>query len=249
MPEACSSRAAEVNQMDKRNAARPPTSMAEGAGRIRARVILLNASFSLDACAALLQRFVRDHTWQVPTLTVLRGLYCSQDSLCTHDPREQYMAAADTAWWLGRARRMAAVFTANDKKIAKEQFEHYVQIVGAMHHAGVGLLAGTDVTNPWVYWGFSLHDELAMFVDAGMTPLEALQAATLEPARFLHASDTLGTLQPGKVADLVVLDANPLVDIHNTQRIHAVVVRGQLIDSAARQRLLDSARVAAQKLR
>ena len=107
-----------------------------------------------------------------------------------------------------------------------------------MSRAGVPLLVGTDVSNPWVYWGSSVHDELALFVRAGLTPLAALQAATISPARFLHATDSLGTIAPGKVADLVVLDANPLDDIVNTRRIHAVVVRGVLVDSAARQRLL-----------
>ena len=109
------------------------------------------------------------------------------------------MARADTAWWQARDRRLASVFTAADERIAKTYFQHEIQIVGAMHRAGVGVLAGTDVSNPWVYWGSSLHDELAMFVDAGFTPMAALQAATIEPARFLHATDTLGTVEPGKV--------------------------------------------------
>jgi imidazolonepropionase-like amidohydrolase len=248
MPEACSSRPADVARLTKRNAAHPPTSPSEGAAQIRAEVTLLNESFSLSACAPLLERFVHDGTWQVPTLTVLRGLYCGQDYACTHDPRREYMARADTAWWQARDRRLAPVFTAADKRTAKTYFQHEIQIVGAMHRAGVGVLAGTDVSNPWVYWGSSLHDELAMFVDAGFTPLAALQAATIEPARFLHATDTLGTVEPGKVADLVVLDADPLADIHNTQRISAIVVRGQLVDSAARQRLLTAARSAAQSM-
>jgi len=248
MPAACSNRAAEVEQLERRNRTHPPASPAAAGAQILAVETLLNRSFSLDACAALLQRFVRDHTWQVPTLTVLRGLYFSLDSAFTHDPRRQYMAPADTAWWQGRARRAAMMFKPADVAIARTAFQHHVQIVGAMHRAGVGLLVGTDVSNPWVYWGFSLHDELAMFVDAGLTPMEALQAATIEPARFLHATDTLGTLQAGKVADMVLLDADPLADIHNTQRIHAIVVRGQLVDSAARQRLLDGAKAAAQKM-
>ena len=248
MAEACSSRSADVERMDHQNAMHPPKSPPEMGARIRARVTLLNASFSLNACAPLLQRFVRDGTWQVPTLTVLRGAYFSWDSAFTHDPRRQYMAPEDTAWWQARARQAAMMFTTADQAMAKQFFQHHIQIVGAMHRAGVGLLAGTDVSNPWVYWGSSLHDELAMFVDAGFTPLAALQAATIEPARFLHATDSLGTLEPGKVADLVILDADPLADIHNTQRINAVVVRGQLVDSAARQRLLSGARAAAQTM-
>jgi imidazolonepropionase-like amidohydrolase len=69
-----------------------------------------------------------------------------------------------------------------------------------------------------------------LFVQAGLTPLAALQAATIAPARFFHATDSLGTVAPGQVADLVVLDANPLDDIANTRRIHAVIAHGVLRD-------------------
>jgi imidazolonepropionase-like amidohydrolase len=248
MEEACSSRSAEAGALDARmRTHRPPTPAAFRAEALQ-RLTLLNTSFSLEACAPLLQRFVRDHTWQVPTLTVLRGYWYALDSAFTRDPRRAYMAAADTAWWQGLVRQRAQVFRPGDVAAAKEIFAHYEQIVGAMHRGGVGVLAGTDVSNPWVYWGFSLHDELANLVESGFTPMEALQAATLEPARFLGATDSLGTLERGKVADMVLLDADPLADIHNTQRISAIVVRGQLIDSAARQRLLDGARAAARTM-
>jgi imidazolonepropionase-like amidohydrolase len=105
----------------------------------------------------------------------------------------------------------------------------------------VPILAGTDELNPYCLPGFSLHDELARLVDAGLTPLAALQAATLNPARFLHATDSLGTVETGKVADLVLLDGDPLADIRNVSRIAAVVVNGRLLDSAARERLLNDA--------
>ncbi len=248
MPEACSSRGAEVAAIDRRMFSGPRPAPAAMRAQFLERSNLLNTSFSLDACAPLFQRLVRDHTWQVPTLTVLRGSYYALDSAFTHDPRRAYMAAADTAWWQGLVRRRQQVFRPGDLAVAKAFFAHHEQIVGAMHRAGVGLLVGTDVSNPWVYWGFSLHDELANFVESGLTPMEALQAATIEPARFLGATDSLGTLERGKVADMVLLDADPLADIHNTQRISAVVLRGQLIDSAARQRLLDGARAAAQTM-
>jgi imidazolonepropionase-like amidohydrolase len=248
MPDACSNRAADVERMAQENTTHPATTPADWGARIRAMVQLQNESFSLRACAPIFERFVRNHTWQVPTLTASRGVYYALDVAFTADRRRQFMAAADTAWWQGIVRRQKAMFTASDMPSAKLFFQHHVQIVGAMYNAGVGVMAGTDVTNPWVYWGSSLHDDLALFVEAGMPPLAALQSATIQPARFLHATDTLGTLQPGKVADLVVLDANPLVDIHNTQRIHAIIVRGRLIDSVARQRLLDGARSAAEMM-
>jgi imidazolonepropionase-like amidohydrolase len=245
MSEACSSRRAEAEERARRIAAHPAHSLEATRAQILDMAQFLNRSFSLGACAPLLQRFVRDHTWQVPTLTANRGTYYVFDSAFTHDPRRQYMASEDTAWWQAHARYATAMFKATDWPNATLVFKHSVQIVGAMHRAGVRLLAGTDVSNPWVYWGSSLHDELALFVDAGLTPFEALQTATIEPARFLHATDTLGTLEPGKVADMVLLDADPLADIHNTQRIHAIVVRGLFIDSAGRDRLLLAARQAA----
>jgi imidazolonepropionase-like amidohydrolase len=94
--------------------------------------------------------------------------------------------------------------------------------------AGVVLLAATDVDIPMGVPGLSLHEELVRLVEAGLTPLEALQAATLNPARVLGLADSLGRIEPGKLADLVLLDANPLENIRNTQKIGAVVADGQL---------------------
>ena len=118
---------------------------------------------------------------------------------------------------------------------------------------GIGLLIwrlgrsaerpGTDVGNPWLAAGFSLHDELTLFVQAGMPPLAALQTATINPARYLGALDSLGTIAEGKIADLVLLDANPLDDIRNTRRIRAVIVNGCILTRAALDSLLATVRV------
>lgn len=111
--------------------------------------------------------------------------------------------------------------------------------VRQLHGAGVTLLAGTDVGNAFLVPGASLHEELRRLVEnGGLSRLEALQAATLNPARVLGVSDSLGTIEPGKLADLVLLDANPLVDISNTQRIRAVVTDGRLLRRADLDRLL-----------
>lgn len=110
-------------------------------------------------------------------------------------------------------------------------FTGFVALVGMMNRAGVTLLAGTDLSGfKWIHAGASLHDELALFVDAGLTPMQALQAATRNPARFLHVE--AGTIEVGKRADLVLLDANPLDDIRNTRRIYAVVLDGTLFNRA-----------------
>jgi imidazolonepropionase-like amidohydrolase len=112
-----------------------------------------------------------------------------------------------------------------------------------MRGAGVAFLAGTDIGAPLLVPGFSLHDELALLVrDAGMTPLQALQAATITPARVMGLADSLGTVEAGRVADLVLLDADPLAEIGNTRRIHAVVANGRLYEAAELARLLEGAR-------
>jgi adenine deaminase len=100
------------------------------------------------------------------------------------------------------------------------------------------LLAATDVDIPMGVPGLSLHEELVRLVEAGLTPLEALQAATLNPARVLGLADSLGRIEPGKLADLVLLDANPLENIRNTQKIGAVVADGQLYRRSDLDRLL-----------
>jgi imidazolonepropionase-like amidohydrolase len=113
-----------------------------------------------------------------------------------------------------------------------------LELVRLHYEAGVTLLAGTDVGVPLVAPGFSLHEELMRLVDAGLTPLGALQTATLNPAQVLGLSDSLGTVNTGKLADLVLLDANPLEDIRNTQKIRAVVANGRLFRRADLDRLL-----------
>jgi imidazolonepropionase-like amidohydrolase len=100
------------------------------------------------------------------------------------------------------------------------------------------LLAGTDVGVPLQVPGISLHVELERLVEAGLSPLEALRAATLNPARVLDMTDSLGTVEAGKLADLVLLDANPLADIRNTQKIRAVVANGRLYRRAQLDQLL-----------
>jgi len=118
-------------------------------------------------------------------------------------------------------------------------------VVGMMNKAGVPMMAGTDLANPFIYSGFSLHDELALFVEAGLTPGEALKTATYNPAKFLGMLDRLGTVEKGKIADLVLVDANPLEDIRNTQKIRAVVMNGRYLDRPALDKMLADAAAAA----
>ena len=105
-------------------------------------------------------------------------------------------------------------------------------------------MAGTDAGNPYCFPGFSLHDELELFVQSGLTPLAALQTATLNPAKFLGRTGDLGTIEPGKLASLVLLRADPLSDIHNTTQIESVWLEGKY-DREALTQILDGIKTAA----
>jgi hypothetical protein len=114
----------------------------------------------------------------------------------------------------------------------------YAENAHLLNEAGVLLLAGTDVGIPALIPGISLHEELELLVEAGLTPLQVLRTATINPARVLGQADSLGSIEVGKLADVVLLEANPLADIRNTQRIRAVVADGRLYRRAQLDRLL-----------
>jgi imidazolonepropionase-like amidohydrolase len=120
------------------------------------------------------------------------------------------------------------------KKVAirREAFRKLMELARRMHEAGVTMLAGSDFSDWALVPGIDLHNELGLLVQAGFTPMEAIQAATSAPTRFLGRAADLGTIEPGKLADLVLLDADPLEDISHTRKIHAVVLGGRLFEVA-----------------
>jgi imidazolonepropionase-like amidohydrolase len=111
---------------------------------------------------------------------------------------------------------------------AKGLYEKLTQLLLAMHRAGVSIMAGTDSGKP----GEALHEELELLVAAGLSPAQALRSATVEPARYLDAAESLGAVEQGRTADLVLLDADPLADIRNTRKIAAVVLDGKYLSKA-----------------
>jgi hypothetical protein len=185
-----------------------------------------------------------NRTWQVPTITVLR-MVNSPLGAFDDDPRLVYIPEAYRQPWAER-HAIFAPKTPEQIEIQARFLDSQIALVGAMEQAGVPLAAGTDCSNPYVIPGFSLHDELANLVQAGLSPMRAIQAATRDAARCLGIDHRHGTVTPGKAADFVVLDANPLHDIANTTRINAVVTRGRLIGHAEREQLLADVRAAAQ---
>jgi hypothetical protein len=182
--------------------------------------------------------------WAVPTLVITYPLGMLPDTVLGSDSTLKYRSAG-----LRRLEKVMMTMPTNVTPAAgivgRKIFQKRVGLVGVMHRAGIPLMTGTDAPGKNALAGFSLHDELAFFVEGGLSPMDALRSATYEPARYLNALDSLGTIAPGKIADLVLLDANPLQNIINTRRIAAVIWNGRVIDAAARKRLLEAAELAA----
>jgi imidazolonepropionase-like amidohydrolase len=185
-----------------------------------------------DRTAAALAR-----TDQVQVPTLVLPYFEAQGSPRTlgHDPRSRYLRPDEQARW---ERNFKEGYPVAGDKLAARRWEISRQIVKTLHAAGVRILAGTDAPMPQVYPGFSLHKELELLVEAGLSPVDALRAATIWPAEFLGLSESTGSIAEGKRADLLLLDGNPLADISQTQRIQAVVLDGRLLQRPDLERLM-----------
>ena len=191
-----------------------------------------------DAKAAtLFAVFKKNRTWQCPTLIMRHNYATLDDPRMAEDPRLKYVKPSWRERWL-RMTRESVNSPAGEWAKRRETVRREKRLVGMMQRAGVSILAGTDDANPYSFPGFSLHDELSMLVEAGLTPAQALRAATKSAAEFLGRLDSLGSVATGKLADLVLLDADPLADIRNTKRIYGVVVRGRFLDREELNRML-----------
>ncbi|HKC70956.1 MAG TPA: amidohydrolase family protein [Terriglobales bacterium] len=210
---------------------------------------LLLASQDEQKCGSLIKLLAQSQTWQVPTLAWQRGgTFLDQRDL-KHQPLDKYVPAywRDVTWRRFTDEMMPDLLR-DPLPLRREYFARNLQIVGALHRGGVPFMAGTD-TAPGVYImpGFSLHDELANFVESGFTPMESLQTATSNPAKFLGMESSFGSVEPGKIADLVLLSANPLEDIRNTTKISAVISNGRLFDRVALDHILLNVETAAKR--
>ena len=163
--------------------------------------------------AGLISLLAKNNTWQVPTLVWTQTQANLDDDPPAADSLLKYVPASIRKQW--QAQQTSAEQVAEYKRDAA----HNPAIVEQMRKAGVRFLAGSDGPDPMVVPGFSLHRELELLVESGFSSLEALQAATLNPALFLGMGEKYGAVEKGHIADLVLLDADPLVDIHNTRKI------------------------------
>ena len=204
-------------------------------------------TYSQEKAAALFARFAANGTWQAPTLVVHRAGAFMDDSNFTNDPRLKYVRRDIRDSWKNQDDFRLRNRTAESSARQRMLFQKKLELILAMHRAGVKMLAATDALVWYVFPGFSLHDELELFVKAGLNPMEALQTATRNPAICLGLIDMVGTVEMGKKADLVLLEANPLENISNTKRISAVIVGGRLIPRVSLDKMLMDAEAAASK--
>ncbi len=193
--------------------------------------------YQQSQCQSLFEQLAKRGVWQTPTLAFMRKLLTINTS--SADAEADHVAYASPGLkklWADNQQasnpspeRIRAFLTLADASLPA---------VRDMHRAGVGILAGCDGLVP----GFCLPDELTMMVRAGLSPLAALQTATINPARYLGKESSVGSVEPKKIADLVLLDANPIEDIANIRRINAVVIGGKLLRRSQLDTMLKKAR-------
>ncbi len=206
------------------------------------------STWSDEKASALFAKFVKNGTWQTPTLELYRVWTIAPfEDPAFWDNHDLVLMPADwrDSWHADHSEFL--IGRPSTERIAlrhrvQQWYQAQLDVARRMHQAGVKFLAGTDVSN-WNFMvpGTSLHDELARFVEVGLSPLEALQTATISPAMYLGANDA-GVIATGKRADFVVLDADPTADIRNTRRIAAVSLGGDMMDRRELDSMLEGAR-------
>lgn len=187
----------------------------------------LEASANVDLSspeAQLAISFLKSHGTVVdPTLVVYEGFTVGPDrTLASLEPGVAHVAPELAVQFAGGG------VPEEFRDVIRRQFSKYIAIVGALHKAGIPIVAGTDQSVP----GYSLYREMELYVEAGFTPMEAIQAATIVPARAMKLDGELGTVEAGKRADLILVDGNPLENIHNIRNVKTVITGGVAYDCA-----------------
>jgi imidazolonepropionase-like amidohydrolase len=180
-----------------------------------------------EKCEEALRQIARNGTWLTPT--IISGFPQTAANSPDVESQRRYLKPD--------RRATCPPLPAQERPGARVRHELDLKITKLAFDAGVRMLAGTDTTTcrqP----GFAVIQEITLFVDAGLSPLEALKTATVNPAVFFNLSDSMGTIARGKLADMVLLDADPLMDIQNIKRVSAVVANGRLFDTPALTKLL-----------
>jgi imidazolonepropionase-like amidohydrolase len=203
-----------------------PIAFSDGAEfKIMQRIL---ETYSDEKCRKLAATFVADKTWQVPTLIRIRTMQINDDPAYRNSPNLKYELPATAHMWALVGGQFTQRVPATSRETLRNFFDLQLKLTKLYAEIGVGLMAGTDSggSASWTIPGFALHQEFDLLAEAGLSPLQVLQTTTLNGARFLGREATMGSVEVGKNADLVLLDANPLASVQNMHRIDAVVNRG-----------------------
>ena len=180
------------------------------------------ATYDSEKAWNLFVHLSNNNTWQVPALVWSQTIASTGNTNLTPDPRLKYVPIS-----VRRQLELERLRPRTSPELARKQSARELELVNIMRRAGVQFMAGSDSPAPYVVPGFSLHTELEWLVKSGFSPIQALQSATFDPALFLAKLDKFGVVETGHMADLVLLEANPLADIRNTRKIAAVVLAGR----------------------
>ena len=245
---ACSAREAELRlELAALGAAeqKPDAKLEELRARTRDLQTQLLDSYSPAKADALMARLAKNRTWVVPTLIFSQSYRPLNPQDLGQDVPLQYVPAATRQRWEAGRKRYVESAPAEAFALTRRVAEKSLALAEALHRAGVPLMAGTDSFDGFDISGFSLHQELELLVKAGLKPMEALRTATVNPVKFLGRERDLGAVEPGKLANLVLLDADPLKDIRNTRKIRGVVLNGRFFDRVALDKMLAGVEAAA----
>lgn len=194
-------------------------------------------TFNPERFDSLCTVLAQSRMWICPTLVINRAMGLLNDTSFTNDSRLVFLPNYITSSWNPKNR--TDEYYSNNLK----EFQLQLSLIQKMNDKRIKFLAGTDFPNPYTFPGFSLHDELSLFVEGGMSALDALKASTINAAIFMGKDKEFGTVEVGKLASLVLLNKNPLLDIENSKTIEAVILRGKVYNRSALDKMLEEAKI------
>ncbi|MGI9550092.1 MAG: amidohydrolase family protein [Aurantibacter sp.] len=213
----------------------------EPGGVLRSRIHRAIIPIALDnydesKAQEVLDVLAKNQTWQIPTLTINVG--ATKRFFASEEWKESYKYLPDSIekQWIDNVDQM---MSEEPSEFSRKFANWKLKIVDKIHQAGIEMMAGTDTPVGYLTPGLSLHQELALLVEAGLSPLDAIKTATLNPARYFNLENELGSIQENMWADLVLLDANPLENIMNTKCIYAVLKQGKYFDRKELDEILE----------
>ena len=191
------------------------------------------ATYDEARCRAFAKDLAASQTWVVPTLARLEAMNLGNDPALRDNPDLRYVPLGSRTMWADVGQTFGSKLTAEQKSALAELFARQLQLARLFDAEGVKMMTGTDFGGQWLVPGFSLHHEFDLLSRSGVSPLHILQMTTIDPARYLHREASMGTVVPGKAADLVLLDGDPTKSVAALHRIVAVVRAGLFYDRAA----------------